>query len=323
MKGTCALILAGGEGTRMRSSRPKVLAEVLFKPLIRWVTDSVKNSGIDDICVVTGSKRDLVEEYLENMPYRVETVFQSERLGTGHAVMTARDFLEKHSNKNVIILNGDAPFISAETIKNAVEAGKSSACTVVSAEVDAPKGYGRIIRDTDGSTLKAIVEEKEADDAVRKIKEINSGTYCFEVSSLLDALDNIKKSEKTGEYYLTDTIEIIRRKGKKVIAYKADNSDSVLGANDCIQLEQLNGIARKRVLEEHMKNGVVIPCTDGVIIGTEVSISPNTVVLPSCVIRGSTSIGSFCEIGPAALIDNCTVSEGTSVPCGNYYNKKL
>lgn len=323
MNGTCALILAGGEGTRMKSNRPKVLAEVLFKPLIRWVTDAVKNAGIDDICVVTGSKKEFVEEYLKGMPYCVETVFQSERLGTGHAVMMARDFLKKHSDQNIIILNGDAPFISSETITAAVEAGKTSACAVVSAEVNDPAGYGRIVRDTDGCSLKAIVEEKEADDEIRKIREINSGTYYFDVNSLLDALDKLKKSEKTGEYYLTDTIEIIRNSGKSVIAYKAENADSVLGANDCVQLEQLNEIARKRVLEAHMKNGVVIPCTDGIIIGTEVLISANTVILPACVIRGKTSIGSFCEIGPAALVENSTLSDGTHISSGNYRDIKL
>ena len=309
----CAVILAGGEGKRMHSDRPKVLAEVLFKPLIKWVIDAVKEAGIDDICVVTGSRREYVEEYLGSLPFEVATVFQSERLGTGHAVMTADAFLEKNSEKQVLILNGDAPFISADTITSVLNASRDSVCTVVSASVDDPFGYGRILRQADGITLKAIVEEKEATDEIRRVKEVNSGVYCFRAKELREALRKIQPSKITGEYYLTDTVEILQNDGHRVIAYMAENSDSVLGANDCIQLSQLNDIARRRVLDAHMKNGVVIPCTDGVIIGTDVKIGANTVILPSSVIRGNTVIGSFCEIGPGVLVENADIPEGTSL----------
>lgn len=305
----CAVILAGGEGKRMKSDRPKVLSEVLFKPLIQWVIDAVRESGIEDICVVTGSKKEFVEEYLSTLPFEVNTVFQSERLGTGHAVMTASDFLEKHRGSKVMILNGDAPFISSGTINSVIEASKNSDCTVVSAEVDIPFGYGRILRKDDGVSLKAIVEEKEADNEIRRIKEVNSGVYCFETDALIDALSKIKPSSKTGEYYLTDTIEILQTCGKRVIAFLAENSDSVLGANDCVQLAQLNEIARRRILEKHMKNGVNIPCTDGVMIGTDVTVGANTVILPATVLRGKTTVGSFCEIGPAVVIEDTVVED--------------
>lgn len=316
---TSAVILAGGEGKRMNSKRPKVLAEVLFKPMLKWVIDAVRQAGIEDICVVTGSKHEFVEEYLQTLPFEVEKVFQSERLGTGHAVMMASNFLERHRGSDVLILNGDAPFINTDTIKEAFvmhnQTGKG--CTVISAEVENPTGYGRIIHETadnnQSNMLKAIVEEKEATDAIRKIKEVNSGAYWFDADSLLDALKNVQKSEKTGEYYLTDTVAIIKKSGKTVLAYKAKNADSVLGANDCIQLAQLNEIARKRVLEKHMKNGVNIPCIDGVIIGSDVTIEANTVILPSSVIRGNTSIGSFCQIGPAAFIEDCIISDNQIV----------
>lgn len=301
---TCAVILAGGEGKRMKSNRPKVLAEVLFQPLLKWVIDAARGAGIEDICVVTGSKREYVEDYLKTLPFTVETVFQAERLGTGHAVMQAADFLKRHSGQGVIILNGDAPFISSDTIRSVLEAGADAACTVVSAEVDDPKGYGRILRKEDGVSLQAIVEEKEATDEIRAIREVNSGAYRFDVDALLDALGKIQKSEKTGEYYLTDTIEILQKSGQSVTAFLAENADSVLGANDCVQLAQLNEIARMRVLARHMKNGVVIPCTDGVIIGNDVEIGANTVILPATVIRGKTVIGSFQELGPAVLIED-------------------
>lgn len=339
MKKTSAVILAGGEGKRMKSNRPKVLSEVMFQPMLKWVIDAVRTAGIKDICVVTGSKREYVEEYLKTLSFPVETVFQSERLGTGHAVMMAVPFLEKHRGSDVLILNGDAPFIGVDTIRNAFvvhnqtgeidpevfdwedprEGSSNRGCTVISAEVENPSGYGRIVHETDEQdyfhlrTLKAIVEEKEATDEIRKIKEVNSGAYWFETDILLDALGKLKKSEKTGEYYLTDTIEIIKNSGNAVMSYKAKNADSVLGANDCIQLAQLNEIARMRILHKHMKNGVNIPCTDGVMIGKDVSIGANTTILPSSVIRGKTNIASYCEIGPAALIDSCELSEGACI----------
>lgn len=336
MKNSSAIILAGGEGKRMKSNRPKVLSKVMFQPMIKWVIDAVRMAGIKDICVVTGSKREYVEEYLKTLPFEVETVFQPERLGTGHAVMMAVPFLEKHRGSDVLILNGDAPFIGVETIRNAFvvqnqtgeidpevfdweaprKPSEKRGCTVISAEVEDPSGYGRIVYETDAedffhlSTLKAIVEEKEATDEIRKIKEVNSGAYWFEADILLDALGKLKKSEKTGEYYLTDTIEIIKNSGNAVMAYKAKNADSVLGANDCIQLAQLNEIARMRIIRKHLKNGVNIPCTDGVMIGRDVVIAANTTILPSTVIRGKSEIGAFCEIGPSAFIENCKIGQG-------------
>ncbi len=339
MKNASAIILAGGEGKRMKSNRPKVLSEVMFQPMLKWVIDAVKAAGIEDICVVTGSKREFVEDYLKTLPFEVETVYQPERLGTGHAVMTAIPFLEKHRGSDVLILNGDAPFIAVDTIRNAFviqnmtgeidpevfdweaprKPSENRGCTVISAEVQDPTGYGRIVYETDAeeffhlSTLKAIVEEKEATDEIRKIREVNSGAYWFETDILLDALSKLKKSEKTGEYYLTDTIEIIKDSGNAVMAYKAENADSVLGANDCAQLAQLNEIARMRIIREHQKNGVNIPCTDGVMIGRDVTIAANTTILPSSVIKGNTKIGSFCEIGPSAYLEDADIPEGTTV----------
>lgn len=317
MKG-CALILAGGEGKRMRSNRPKVLAEVLFKPLLRWVIDAVREAGIDDICVVTGSRREAVEQYISGLPFPVRTAYQPERLGTGHAVMMASEFLKDHSGERVLILNGDAPFISPGTLKDALAAGQDCDAMVITARVDDPTGYGRIIRDENGSSLKAIIEEKEADDEIRKIREINSGAYCFSVDSLLSALAKLTRSEKTGEYYLTDTIGIIKNSSGTVQAFEAENADSVLGANDCCQLEQLCRIAARRMHEKHWQNGVVIPCTDGVLISAEAVIGANTVILPATVIKGSTVIGESCELGPGIVLEDCTIADNTIVRQGIY-----
>lgn len=242
----CAVILAGGEGKRMKSEKPKTLSEVLGKPMLWWVISALKKSGTDDICVVKGYKKECVEEYLSTLDFPVESVFQAERLGTGHAVMTAKDFLCAHDG-NVVILNGDAPFMSGEIIKSSLESHEKSgsAATVISARVENPAGYGRIVRDENGF-LKAIVEQKDADEETLKIDEVNSGGYWFNIEKLLGVLGEIKSDNAAGEYYLPDAVKLLLEKGEKVSAYTADNSDAVLGANDPAQLEELNEIARKK-----------------------------------------------------------------------------
>lgn len=242
----CAIILAGGEGKRMKSNKPKTLSEVLGKPMLWWVMSALKKAGIDDICVVKGFKKECIEEYLSTLDFEVESVFQAERLGTGHAVMMAKDFLKAHDG-NVVILNGDAPFMTAETIEKSLEQHISSgaAATVISARVDDPAGYGRIVRDDSGS-LKAIVEHKDADEATRAIDEVNSGGYWFDCQLLLSVLDRIRSDNAAGEYYLPDAIALLLSDGKTVGAYTAECSDAVLGANDPAQLEELNRIAREK-----------------------------------------------------------------------------
>ena len=242
----CAVILAGGEGKRMKSDIPKPMNRVLGKPMLRWVIDAVRGAGVEDICVVTGYKKEITEEYLASLPFPVASAYQSERLGTGHAVMMARSFLEEKGG-DVVILCGDAPFMDADTIREALEqhdAGDYSA-TVISAVVDDPTGYGRIVRNDDG-TLKSIVEHKHADEATLAIKEINSGGYWFDTADLLSVLDKITANSSTKEYYLPDALYLMLDAGKKAGAFIAASSDAVLGANDPAQLEELNRIAAKK-----------------------------------------------------------------------------
>lgn len=246
MSEKCALILAGGEGKRMRANKPKALSEVLGKPMLDWVIGALIESGIGEICVVKGYKKEYIDEHLSNIPYYISSVFQAERLGTGHAVIMAKDFLLQHGG-DVIVLNGDAPFMDSAAISQAYEQHDStdSSATVISAKVENPFGYGRIVRTEDGS-LKAIVEQKDADEEILAINEVNSGGFWFDTNDLLSVLDKIKANNIAKEYYLPDAIKLLLSDGKKVGAYTADSSDTVLGANDPAQLAELNKIALEK-----------------------------------------------------------------------------
>ena len=322
MNSNCAVILAAGEGTRMKSSKPKVMAEVLFKPMINWVIDAAKNGGVDDICVVTGYRADLLEAHLDG---KYNTVLQSERLGTGHAVMQAREFLLKHKNGNVLILNGDAPLMDSDTIHNALDHHielKNSA-TVITANVANPFGYGRIVRN-EKRLLKAIVEEKEATDEEKEITEVNSGAYWFKCEDLLKALDKIVEQHEEGkEYYLTDAIEIITNSHRHASAFKAKSSDVVLGANNRAQLYELNEIARKAVLYDKMRSGVSIPCIDGVIICPNSEIGIDTEILPGTIIKSGSAIGKGCVIGPNSIVENSVIEDGVELNNTQVYSSTV
>ena len=239
----CAVILAGGEGKRMKSNKPKPMSEVLGKPMLQWVIDSVRAAGVSDICVVKGFRKECIEEYVATLPYEVSTVYQAERLGTGHAVMMAKDFLKEHKG-DVVILCGDAPFMDKDTIADAfAQHDKDNAsATVISAVLADSTGYGRVVRNADGS-LKAIVEQKEADEETLKIKEVNSGGYWFDTEDLLSVLDSITSNNAACEYYLPDALKLLLENGRTVGAFTASSPDTVLGANDPQQLEELNQIA--------------------------------------------------------------------------------
>lgn len=305
-KKTCAVILAGGQGKRMRSDLPKPMFEVLGVPMIDWVISACESSGIEDICVVTGFNHKVLEKHLEG---RCDTVYQSERMGTGHAVMVAADWIKQRIDRNVIILYGDAPFIDKDTILGALEyhEEKNNAVTVITSEVDDPSGYGRILRGGDG--ICGIVEEKDATAEQRKIREINSGVYWFSAEKLLYALGEIKPNNSQGEYYLTDSVFILINGKFRADAYISSTSDAVLGANDRKGLLRLNNTARFAIINKLMDEGVEFVCTDGVTVGRDVKIGAGTVIMQGVIIKGGSVIGKNCVIGPNCIIDNCTVGD--------------
>lgn len=309
-----AIILAAGAGKRMHSDKPKVLMEVLGKPMLSWVTEACENAGIENICVVKGYGADEIDNYLCG---KYETVLQSQRLGTGHAVMCAKeflsDFLKKNPESHTLVACGDSPFIDFKTIRAALEFHKlsGSAATVITADSPNPYGYGRIVRK--GGELSAIIEERDCTPKERKIREINSGCYWFDTEKLLEFLPMLTRENAQGEYYLTDTVALMTSKDLKVTAFKTDNSDAVLGANDRKGLLKLNDIARKRIIERHLENGVEFITTDGITISPDVRIGAGTKILPSTILTGNTVIGNNCIIGPNSRLENTAVGDDSTL----------
>lgn len=312
-----AIILAAGKGTRMKSDNPKVLCEVLFKPMINWVIDACRDAGIENICAVTGYKGELVKEKLDD---EIKICVQEKQLGTGHAVMMAKNFLEENLDGDVIVLCGDAPFMDPTTIENAYNLHKNqnNAVTVITARLDNPTGYGRIIRSRHG--LERIVEQKDAGRNELLINEVNSGAYWFNVRYLLDVLFDIESANAQGEYYLPDTIALSLKKGRKVNAYVSENPDVIKGANTRRDLLNLNNIAKMKVIDNHFDNGVELPSLDGVLISNEVKIGKGTVILPSTILKGATVIGEDCIIGPNCVIEDSKIENNVVFNASQCYN---
>lgn len=302
-----AIILAAGEGTRMKSKKPKVLHEIMHKPMVEYVIDTAKDCGAEAVCVVVGHKAEMVEEAIRRED--VTFALQTERKGTGHAVKMAGDFIEE--NKDILILYGDTPLITGETLKKVIadHREKQNAVTVVSALVEDPTGYGRIIRDGNGKFVKSV-EHKDATEAERAVKEINTGLYVFAGGALNSALGRLKNDNAQGEYYLPDCLEILLGDGKNVGAYTAADETEFFGVNSRVQLAEAAVIMQKRINRRHMENGVTIADPEHTYIGPEVEIGMDTVILPGCWIEGKTVIGEDCEIGPNARLTDMRLGDG-------------
>lgn len=305
-----SVILAAGMGTRMKSKMPKVLHKVCGKPLSKWVIDASKAAGADKVCAVVGHKAETVKEVLGDV---CEFALQTEQKGTGHAVMQAIDVI-KNSKGEVVILNGDTPLITAETINKAIEYHKNNGnqATVITAILDDATGYGRIVRDNDGSVLK-IVEQKDASEEEKKINEVNSGMYVFDAQSLVYALDKITPNNAQGEYYLTDTLEILLSAGKKIGGYAISDNDEIRGINDRVQLNEAEKIMQKRINEYHMRNGVTMRNPESVYIEDGVEIGNDTEICQNVTIKSGTKIGSDCVIGSGSMLDRAVIHDGVDV----------
>ncbi|TXC85003.1 bifunctional UDP-N-acetylglucosamine diphosphorylase/glucosamine-1-phosphate N-acetyltransferase GlmU [Metabacillus litoralis] len=305
-----AVILAAGQGTRMKSSLYKVLHPVCGKPMVQHVVDQVSKLELSKTVTVVGHGAEKVKSQLGDT---TEYALQSEQLGTAHAVMQASSFLENEIGTTIVIC-GDTPLITAETMSSllAHHQETNAMATILTAKADDPTGYGRIVRNSEG-TVEKIVEHKDANASEREITEINTGTYCFDNQELFRALSNVSNDNVQGEYYLPDVIEILQKEGKIVSAYQTASFDETLGVNDRIALSQAEKIMKQRINKEHMRNGVSIIDPDHTYISAEAIIGKDTVIYPGTMIQGDSVIGEECIIGPNSEIKDSKIGNQTTI----------
>lgn len=317
-----SIILAAGKGTRMKSDTPKVLHTIFDKTLVGYVIDAVNNTGLaDENFVIVGHQAERVEEYINENYDNAKCVLQSPQLGTGHAVSMALPYL-KDFDGEVIILCGDTPLITSETIKEFVEYHRDnkSDLTVMSAIFENPTNYGRIIRNQDGS-LNSIVEEKDATPEQKTVKEINAGIYCINWAKIKPAFNELTSNNAQGEYYLTDIIKWGNEKNLLVNAYTLKNNEEIFGINSKTHLAEATKMLNNKIVQKHLDNGVQIIDPATTWISPETEIGADTVIYPSCYINGKNKIGKHCKIGPFAHLRGDVVLEDY-VKIGNFVEVK-
>ncbi len=317
-----SIILAAGKGTRMKSDMPKVLHTIFEKTLLGYVIDAVNNTGIaDENFVIVGHQAERVEEYINKNYDNAKCVLQSPQLGTGHAVSMALPYL-KDFDGEVIILCGDTPLITSETIKEFVEAHRNlkSDITVMSAIFENPTNYGRIIRNSN-NTLNSIVEEKDATLEQKAVKEINAGIYCLNWAKIKPAFSQLKTNNAQGEYYLTDIIKWGNEQNLSVNAYTLKDNEEIYGINSKANLAEATKLLNRKIVNKHLANGVQIidPATTWISPDTE--IEADTIIYPSTYIEGKNKIGKHCKIGPFAHLRGDVVLEDY-VKIGNFVEVK-
>jgi len=315
-----AVILAAGQGTRMKSSLYKVLHPVCGKPMVQHVLDQVTQLSLSKVVTIVGHGAEKVKSELSD---KTEYALQSEQLGTAHAVMQAASFLENEEGTTIVIC-GDTPLITANTMSAllAHHQETNAKATILTANAEDPTGYGRIVRNQEG-TVEKIVEHKDATDAERTITEINTGTYCFDNKELFKALNNVSNDNVQGEYYLPDVIEILQKEGKVISAYQTASFEETLGVNDRIALSQAEKIMKQRINKEHMRNGVTIIDPDNTYISVDAKIGRDTTIYPGTMIIGETVIGEECVIGPNTEIKNCNIDYKTAIRQSVAHDSKI
>ena len=316
-----AVILAAGKGTRMKSETSKVLHKIFDKTLLGYVLEAVnKTELIEKSFVITGHQSEAVDKYVQDNFDNAKTVLQSPQLGTGHAVSMVCPSLENFDG-DVVILCGDTPLITAETLKKFVEFhnSKNSDLTVMSAIFDDPTNYGRIVRQ--GDKLSSIVEEKDATPEQKAIKEVNAGIYCLNWTKIKPAFSQLTSNNAQGEYYLTDIISWGGTQGLNVNAYILEDNEEIFGINSKLHLAQATKMLNKKTIEKHMENGVTIVDPETTWISIDTQIGSDTTIYPNVYITGKNKIGAKCSIGPFAHIRG-DVELGDCVKIGNFVEVK-
>jgi bifunctional UDP-N-acetylglucosamine pyrophosphorylase / glucosamine-1-phosphate N-acetyltransferase len=303
-----AVVLAAGKGTRMKSNRAKVLHTLCGVPMVNYVIEAIRPLAPERLLVVVGHQAELVEAVL---PEDAEPVVQKEQLGTGDAVRVALGTLEGEEEGVLLVINGDGPLISEQTLGELVERHRSAGvgATVLVAELDDPSGLGRVVEE---AGVVRIVEERDTTETESGIKLVNLGLYAFELSEIRDALSDLASENEQGELYLTDVLEIIGRRSRAV-TYRLKNPEEANLVNDRSQLARAEEILRRRILDAHMRDGVTVRDPVSTHIEASVEIGRDTVILPGTFLRGNTKIGSDCVIGPSADLLDTVVADGARV----------
>ncbi|NRO05467.1 bifunctional UDP-N-acetylglucosamine diphosphorylase/glucosamine-1-phosphate N-acetyltransferase GlmU [Lactobacillus helveticus] len=304
------VVLAAGKGTRMKSKLYKVLHKVCGKTMVEHVVDAASGINPTKIVTVVGTGAGKVEKVLAN---KSDFAFQEKQVGTGDAVMTAKEALGDKEGATLVV-TGDTPLFTTDTFNELFKyhAEKGNAATVLTAEAPNPFGYGRIIRDNQGNVLR-IVEQKDGNPDELKVKEINTGVFCFDNQKLFEALKHVDNDNAQGEYYLTDVLEILRNNGERVGAYKMPDFSESLGVNDRVALAQATKTMQRRINEAHMRDGVSFIDPDTAYIDADVKICNDTVIEGNVVIKGNTEIGSDCYITNGSRIVDSKIGNGVTI----------
>jgi len=321
MSNVTAVILAAGMGTRMKSDLVKVLHPLAGKPMIEHVIDAVRAAGVDRCIVVVGHQADRVKETVKRP---VEFVVQAEQLGTGHAVMQAEEALAGFDGL-VLVTYGDTPLYTPETYRALIENHRRSGAkaTLLSTFLENPRGYGRVIREQDGGFSK-IVEQKDIDSpAIESVKEINTGTYCFDARALFQALRKVRNDNQQGEYYLPDVLKVLRDQGETVAIDVLADASEALGINDRRQLAEAEAVLNRRTLDRLMESGVTIVDPASTYIHCTVAIGRDTVIYPFTCIEGGTVIGEGCRIGPGARIVDSKLGNSVTIDASSVYESTV
>lgn len=305
-----AVVLAAGLGTRMKSRLPKAMHQVCGKPMVGHVVSALVSAGCSQVAVVVGQEADETRSYLGD---RVQYAVQVERLGTGHAVLAARDLLSGFKGTTVVCY-GDNPALTADTIRDLVSYHESSQCVATAAvgRLQDPSGFGRVIR-TESGEFDRVVEEKDATAEQRQIAEVNAGLYAFDNSKLFQALERLDRSNAQGEYLLPDVLLILKSEGHSVRCFELDDPTDMAAVNTRKQLAEVDRVLRDRVRERLMASGVTLVDPDKTYIDSDVEIGPDTIVYPFVFIEGSTRIGEGCVIGMGCRIADSTIGDRTRI----------
>ena len=312
------ILLAAGEGTRMRSATPKVLHRLAGRPLVEHAVRAAAGLNPEDLVVVVGHGRDAVGAHLENLAEplgrKITTAVQEEQRGTGHAVACGLREIQSRPDATVLVSYGDVPLLDSETLHALLAEHRETgnAVTVLSAVVDDPTGYGRMLRDSAGQVT-GIVEQKDATDEQAEITEINSGVYAFDAGVLADALSRLSTDNSQGELYLTDVLSIARNDGRPVGALVCSDTWLVEGINDRVQLARLGAELNRRLLIHWMRAGVTVTDPNSVWLDCDVTLAPDVVLEPGVQLRAGTTVGEGARIGPDTTLSRCTVHPGAAV----------